>query len=495
MDAQPLSVVYEKLDSDARKRLSAMMSDIIRGKRTDIRTPFLKDLDDHTILDKFYDDVFAKLKSELNETLLEIEMSQKDKFGSRSYQANWKDRKPELLAGFNIPDKVYPYESHEILNGSGFLRPTSIQVSLDSMKRTTNSGLPELVPKRIIIDRGNYEDDGEDWPCVMFTRTQEQKKTRTVWGYPFNKLAFEGLYFLPVFNELRKVKYFSAYGGPDVVDEAISRLLYHRTKDEIIYSEDFSSFDQTIPIELIMIAFSIVESYYQAHYYEDIFLIANVFANIPLATPDGIWIGQHGIPSGSWFTSIIGSLIHLCCQYMVKETLQDSKNQVMGDDGVIVLPKSISLKDLTDVYSKMNLKLNETKTFESDKQVIYLQRFYCDDYKVNGVHRGVYPIYRALNRLIHMERFTNISDDMIGADYFSIRAIAILENCKWHPMHRQFVEWVAKNDKFNLEFSHSGLVSYIRNYQEKSVTTIQNQYSDNLTGIEDFETVKILKSL
>lgn len=306
-------------------------------------------------------------------------------------------------------------------------------------------------------------------------------------------MAFEGQYFLPLFEQIRNQPYFSAYGGPDIVDSAISRLLYQRQKDEIFMSEDFSKFDLSVPEDLVLSAFEIVKSYYRNTMLiqSDIDEICNEFLTIGIITPDGIYSGLHGVPSGSWFTSIIGSLVHLLAQYHALEKLDPNKNQVMGDDGVFVLPKSLSKKDLVDVYSDLNLTLNESKTFESDKEIIYLQRFYSDDYRVNGIHRGIYPVYRALNRLIHMERFTEI-EQITGADFFSIRAIAILENCKWHPMHQAFVKWVAENDKYNLEYSHDGLKQYISKFQTKTITTVQNQYSDNIQGIRSFETVKIL---
>lgn len=497
MNAQPLSELTDRLSNDAAHRLSRMMDDVEKGKDEDIRTPLLNSLSDTEILDRFTDEVFNKESHLLNETLTTIEAAQKSKFGPRSIQKPWDERKTEPLTSFEIPDKPYPYGPDEVLTGSGNLRPCSTTTSKNSMKRSTNSGLPELVSKRTIIDRESENNDGYDWPCVMFTRTQEGGKTRTVWGYPYACLLREGMYFLPIFEQLKEVQYFSAYKGPDHVDLAISELLYTKgAKDETIYCEDFERFDQTITQELVLTAFAIIQSYFQngTQILDDIFEISQKFLNIGIATPDGVYEGTHGIPSGSWFTSVVGSLVHLCAQYAVENNLDSTRNQVMGDDGVIVLPKSISKKDLSDVYASLNLEFNEEKTFESDAEVIYLQRYYGDDYTVNGIHRGIYPVYRALNRLIHMERWTSI-EEIEGSDYFAIRAISILENCKWHPMHKELVKWVAKSDKYNLSYSQDSLKLYISKFQEKTVTTVQNQYSDNVSGMNAFETVKILKQL
>ena len=110
---------------------------------------------------------------------------------------------------------------------------------------------------------------------------------------------------------------------------------------------------------------------------------------------------------------------------------------------------------------------------------------------------GVYPIYRALNRLVHLERFTDFSkDDLAGRDYFGIRAISILENCKNHPLFRDFVLFIAKRNKYSLLPSAKGLRKYEKFVYESSGADdiIYHQYGQNTKGFNEFETVKILRS-
>jgi hypothetical protein len=499
MIAQPLPELYSKLSKEQGKRLSYNLSDVKAGKSEVIRTPFLKDLTQDDILEMFDRDVFSVYQDELNNTLLSIEGTQKQKFGPRSIQKNWEERKAELFSSFRVPDFSIESDYSDVLDGHSALRPLALSSVMSAMKRTTNAGLPHLVAKAELLDSQDplkYALDPEDWPCVMFTRTQEEGKTRTVWGYPFNKLSAEGRYFIPVFGMIKREPYFAAYSGPDYVDFVVSDMLYRRSDDEQIFSEDFSSFDNSVVPELITGAFGVVESYFQANSqaYDDLHAILWTFLNIPIVTPDGVISGHHGIPSGSWFTSLIGSLVHLLAQNEVMGSLDPFKNQVMGDDGIVILPKSWSMSNLADGYHKINLELNQDKTFVSDNEVIYLQRYYSDDYKVNGTHRGIYPVYRALNRLIHMERWTDIArSDITGRDYFSIRAIAILENCKWHPMHKELVKWVAEKDKYGLEYNPLGLYEYAKLLESRRDATLEHQYSDNVKGIHGFETVKILK--
>jgi hypothetical protein len=367
-----------------------------------------------------------------------------------------------------------------------------------AVKRTTNAGLPSLERKALILESGEVPwDDDHKWPAVLFTRTQEGGKTRDIWGYPFNMLLREGLYFLPFFEIASKMPLLSALTGPDGVDKQITELIERKSQDEKIVCEDFSTFDQSARPPLINTAFDIVESYFQDFDPS----IRDTFINIPLYTPDGIWPGPHGVPSGSWWTNLIDSLMHAYAQCLVTKAydlphkqLYPWKNQVQGDDGVEVVPKSVKLEDLRDLNSTIGLDFNSDKTYEYDEEVYYLQRYYSSDYVCDGIYRGIYPVYRALCRLMYLERWNNVST-IGGSDYFSIRAISILENCKWHPLHEDLVKWVVSLDKYDLAYTDRGLKEYVNKFQTKTVTTIRNQYSDYVNGIHSFETVKILKRL
>jgi hypothetical protein len=492
--AQPLQEVYSKLSDEAARRLSHIVKDVEEGKELVLRTPFQREVDAGEVLEHFTEEVVNPNLHLLNVTLKEIEAAQKSKFGARSIQVPWSERKENLLKSFNIQSTAVEFDNPIDLPGRGQLRPVSHSRSLDAMKRSTSSGLPYLLRKGIVLDR-NMPVELEDWPAVLFTRTQEGRKTRDVWGYPIGALALEGQYFLPFFDKFRHHPCVAAYSGPDAVDEAVSKILYTKEQSDVVYSEDFSGFDQSVSPAICGKVFEYISGCFQTQdaIDNDIAAISHNFANIGICTPDGIYAGPHGIPSGSWFTSVVGSYVHLIVQNAVKE-ITERRNQVMGDDGVMSLPASFRKNDIIDVYQEYGLTLNDEKTFESDKEVIYLQRLYSPDYIVDGIHRGVYPVYRALNRIIHMERWTNM-EQIRGADYFSIRTIAILENCKWHPLFAEFVKWVYGKDKYNLEYTYQGLREYIRQFQTKTITDVQNQYSDNVRGIADFDTMKILRTL
>ena len=86
---------------------------------------------------------------------------------------------------------------------------------------------------------------------------------------------------------------------------------------------------------------------------------------------------------------------------------------------------------------------------------------------------------------------------MRGNDYFAIRAITLLENCKYHPFFEDLVKYAVRNDKYGLKFSGQGLKQYVKMLTETSGIQglIKNQFGDDIQGIRNFESVKIIKSL
>jgi hypothetical protein len=476
--------------------LSHIVHDIDVGKDEVVRTPLGGDVPAVDILDEFTSSVYLPGMSQLNMQLQELEEGQKQKFGPRSLQKPWSERRESFLETFDTKPEVPDNGFRIRFPGYGRLRPSDLVTAGKSLKRTTSSGLPYLIRKGEVLDGNLPIELGLDLACVLFTRTQEGNKTRPVWGYPITMTLLEALYFVPYFEKLKAHPCMSAYGGPDAVDEAITVLLNRKEHDHVIFSEDYSSFDHSISTGWSRRQFNNIRNAFQDSdkITNDFEVIADYFTRCGIITPDGILAGEHGIPSGSMYTSVQGSSCHLEAQHAIRNDVHPYANQVMGDDGVSVQPPSIDEEYLANVYSEFNLTFNKDKTFVSKDEVLYLQRYYSPDYRFGGVYRGIYPVYRALNRLIHMERWTNMQA-ISGPDYFSIRAIAILENCKWHPLHEPFVKWVVSKDKYSLEYTDQGLREYVRAFQTKSGTGVGNQYSDNIAGVAKFETVKIVQRM
>jgi hypothetical protein len=331
-------------------------------------------------------------------------------------------------------------------------------------------------------------------PCIMFTRTQEQRKTRAVWGYPMADTLKEMRYYRPLFEHQKLLNWRSALRGPDATNHVITDIVLSAiNSNEKLVSIDFSSYDTTVRSSLQKVSFDYIKSKFQSHYHSELDEIALRFATIGLITPDGVLTGHHGVPSGSTFTNEVDSI----AQFIVANRfgIHSDCCDIQGDDGAYRTSDPDGLKG---AFSDHGLVVNEEKSYVLDDGLVYLQNLYDINYIKDGIIGGIYPSYRALNRIIYPERFDNFTEDEIsGSDYFAIRTIAILENCKHHPLFKELVKLILTLDKYNLKYSEVGLSKYIKRISKSkgSEGLIINQYSDNIRGIGSFETVKLIKEL
>lgn len=486
------------IDQDVKRRLSLHLYQMYRGDNSVLVTPITKRASPEEILSSL-DKVLKSGMSKLNGVLIDIEMNQRSKFGPRSIAVPWSQRKGNLEDSFKssrtkqidvkIRDEMRP-----------ILRPLSLQSASDYLKNDTNSGLPYYARKGKVKQKALDEFDkliSSEYPCILFTRTQEQKKTRNVWGYPIADTLNEMRYYFPLLSYQKKLSYRSALLGPNKVDESLTKLILKARDNGLsIISIDFSAYDTSVKSNLQYNAFKYIKSLFQNEYAKDIDYIARRFNTISIVTPSGIIRGSHGVPSGSTFTNEVDSIV----QYMLamsKPYVLPDLIQIQGDDGAYAIPED-QIDDFYDVFRNVGLNVNEDKSYVSKDYCVYLQNLHHVDYMKNGVIGGIYPIYRALNRIIYQERWSRFEDEgILGKDYYSIRTISILENCKHHPLFEDFVKLVYKYDKYSLGFSDHGLAKYIKftNQTEGLGGILENQYGDDVRGIKSFEAYKIIKGM
>jgi hypothetical protein len=232
-------------------------------------------------------------------------------------------------------------------------------------------------------------------------------------------------------------------------------------------------------------------------YEEELLELESIFHNIELLISKRmLFSGTHGVPSGSTFTNLIDTLVHLIAQFHVcskLRVLRYSGCQVQGDDGLLVLPPSIKVEDMHDGYAELGLDSNPDKAFEGYDDCLYLQRYYK-----RGIQGGMYPSYRALNSLLGQERFYD--EDEWGADMVVLRAIMILENCKHHPLFSDLVKFVMAGDRYRLGADWpGGIDSLLRKGvpKAKSMSNFVPSYNqeDRLAGIQGFKTYLMIKEI
>lgn len=484
------------LEQQVENLLSTSLKRTVEGSNEIYRTPLGKDLEPDAIL-KLWDEHFEEHSAKLTEPLLDLETSNRSKFGPRSIAVPWEERKELVSAYFGNDKQNYTSPIHVAPSTKGRLRPWTLQNATLQLKNNTNSGLPFYTKKKNVkvkvLENFEYLLDRKD-PCILFTRTQEQKKTRAVWGFPIADTLNEMRYYRPVLEIQKKTPWRSAVVHPTAVDEAVTRLLLNaRQNRESMVSIDFSAYDATVRKNLQTASFEYIKEMFQSQYHDEIDYIADRFLNIGLVTPEGVWPGPHGVPSGSTFTNEVDSIAQFLCAKSIDPTLEDY--QIQGDDGVYRTKDPDSLKQ---GFKDFGLNVNDEKSYVSDDYVVYLQNLYSIDYIKNGTIGGIYPTYRALNRLIFQERFDDFKAyDIEGSDFYSIRAISILENCRHHPCYEIFVKFIVKLDKYGLKPSQHGIQKYIKMIKDTTGAEgiIAHQYGDAIQGIRSFDTYKLISAL
>lgn len=485
------------LSSDIQNRLSRFISDVRNGRDNILTTP-LFDKNPNILLE--WDKIFEELSAEakLPDILIENESAQRSKFGPRSIAIPWKDRRDSLLAYFkpgersNNISKITP-------PSIGRLRPLQLQNVRAFIKTNTNSGLPYLAKKGTVVDVAikNIGDLLVDaYPAVLFTRTQEGNKTRNVWGFPIADTIQEMLYYRPLLDYQRQQPWRSAIVSPEAVNTGVTTLMNHaKSNDLSIVSIDFSAYDASLKPYLIREGFNYIKLLYQNKYHPDIDRICERFISIGIITPEGTWTGEHGVPSGSTFTNEIDSL----CQYLIALSYPNEKLehfQIQGDDGLYACKDP---KALMEWFNSFGLNVNMDKSRINKQDCSYLQLMFHPTFVDGSEFVGVYSTYRAILRLCYLETFTDFTkDDLTGKDYFAIRSLSILENCKYHPYFEQLVKFVVERDKYSLAVSDQGLSNYIKFRERQDGRDINfniYQYGDYPVGIKNFESYKLVKKL
>ena len=494
-----LSKLRSELTETENTKLSNILNNTVTGSDKVIMSPVAKRLNNDNAITTTYIKFYESLdKSTWPTELLDLEQKQIEKIGPRSIQKPWSERKDSTATSFNkstATTSCVPGKSPVNVRDINRLRPVSEATAIKKIKKNTSSGLPLLVPKGEAIANS---DKRERWPAMLYTRTQEQGKTRDVWGMSLNDILNELPFFLPVLDWMKKQPWLSALSGPEKVNEVMHDIIHSAISNGFkIVSTDFISFDANTKGPARDCAWNNYISLFQKEYHDELRDISNTFSNVGLVTPDGIYEGEHGTPSGSMNTTPIGSLAHanLLTSY---GTIELDRSLILIDDCTLTLKDDEDVQNYLNHCDRWGYETNKDKTFVSDICAIFLQHLYHPKLAIFGKIKGVYPISRAYNRLCYLERFNEfVKDGIHGKDFFAIRSLSILECTKYHPAFVNFVKFWLSLDKYPSLPSDESIEKYIARQKEidGAEGLIKNQYGDDLNGIRSWESYKLLKEL
>lgn len=271
---------------------------------------------------------------------------------------------PFICAGINAAYRAFARQGN-------YLKPLErIEDLYKSMKLANSAGIyfktkREAFPQALEHATAVYYGTKNPKPCVAYARTQRGAKTRLVWGYPLDMTLIESKYAKPLIDKFKKRRSPIAYGMYRY--ELGARLEHNMTLRNVV-SLDYSKFDSTIPSELILVAFNILWTWFENPSLREIEIIEDYFINTPIVMPDGhLYSGKnHGIPSGSMFTNLIGSIVNYILLVAIIEKFELQfyyyKIMVLGDDSIFCTNKDVDLKAIATYIDSLGMKINTQKS-------------------------------------------------------------------------------------------------------------------------------------
>ncbi|ABB04855.1 putative RNA dependent RNA polymerse [Raphanus sativus cryptic virus 2] len=201
------------------------------------------------------------------------------------------------------------------------------------------------IAEKLDHDR-NYAPEAinQSTPDVAFTRTQLSQvkvktKVRNVWGEAFHYVLLEGLFADPLINFFSNEESFYFIGRNPLLSVPTLIEEIFKSKD-YVYAFDWSGFDASVQEWEIRFAFQCLESQliFPSNVEAQIWrFIVELFIYRKIAAPNGtLFLKTLGIPSGSCFTNMIGSVVnYVRIQYMFKKLTDDFvEAYTHGDDSL-----------------------------------------------------------------------------------------------------------------------------------------------------------------
>nr|UDL14500.1 MAG: putative RNA-dependent RNA polymerase [Picobirnavirus sp.] len=524
---------------DGFERVRTYLGLIEKGQPKVWTAPFAKGQSMESILHDWFK-ILVRIQPEWP-TMYEFEEDLANKVGPMSVQLPEAEREQDvehyyddiLLSSKAIDDKAINKVVDEFSRLRG-LRLRSPLKTIDLMKKSTSSGAPFQTKRRNVIQETlhsncwlNYTTppqveiyveaapEVDNTAAILGWRGQEggpseeDVKQRVVWMFPFTVNLQELQVYQPLIEGAQKSNLVPAWVSMDSVDAEITALFDTKSDDDLIICTDFSKFDQHFNSDMQNCAQSILSELLMQNSSSNTWLreVFPIKYSIPLVLGYRgeaiiMSVGKHGMASGSGGTNCDETLAHRALQYEVAMLHGEELNphsQCLGDDGILSYP-GISVDDVVAAYESHGQECNASKQYASTQDCVYLRRWHHKDYRKNGVCVGVYSTARALGRLRYLERF--MDPEYWSPEMVALRQLSIIENCKWHPLFHEFIEFCMKRDKYRLGIDIPGFFDNIRKLAEESIDHMPDflGYTKTLqgegpSGIENWEVVKYLKSI
>lgn len=246
-------------------------------------------------------------------------------------------------------------------SGTKFKR-VSLEISKDYLNASSNSGYPYMTKQSAVVNEilndatVAFNDSTSNlWydPTICGFRVQLRRKkksvvvkTRTIFMIPSAVKLNELTFFLPFIEHFKSADtfYVTAKTGKQI-SGMLKKHFQNTGPNYRLTSTDFSKYDIHIIPEVIIAAFWILRSQLhltkqEAICFENIvtyFITSFVSSNVKGQSFD-FYLKQHGLPSGSVFTNMIGTLCHaIMLEYIDSRILETS--YLCSDDNIFLSSK------------------------------------------------------------------------------------------------------------------------------------------------------------
>jgi len=286
---------------------------------------------------------------------------------------------------FKLPNKYQPLDWHEV--GQHFRHDTSAGVSFPGKKK--GEVLDQVYTEARWLGHRLKQGGKEKFdprmtripPCLAGARGHlsptDDVKTRLVWIYPAEMLVVEGLYAPMLYKQ-----YMALPDGPMLLGKSSQRLftewMCNYQEGEILHGLDFSGFDQGVPPYLIHAAFDILHeqidwlnwrgkptSKRSRQKWRNVWDgLVWYFIHTAILMPDGrMFRKKLGVPSGSWFTQLIDSIVnYILVEYLgACQNVTLKKTKVLGDDSVSRAAYALDLQQAAVDSAPVGMTLHPEK--------------------------------------------------------------------------------------------------------------------------------------
>lgn len=516
--------------------LRAYFKHTVFGNSEDYRPPFWSGYSRDEVLAMWQKRLDALNVSRNFPDLYQYELDMKSKVGPMSIQAPLEDRIESIEAYFaDVCVKSEPIDGKAIdqsiafFHRAGGIRLRSLANTVAKMRLSTNSGNPWFTKRKLVVEQvlRSHVFLSSDWmvsvdatrsspaklyhlAAVLGWRGQEggispeDVKQRAIWMMSMALNAHELRFYQPAIEAMQKNCLIPAYVSMDAVDREVTMLFDTKKPNDDVICTDFSRFDQHFNRDMQNAAWDIEEALLSdLEDREDHGAIFNAKFEIPLiCSEDLMYSGPHGMGSGSGGTNFDECMAHKALQFEAANNARSPLNphsMAYGDDGIISYP-GCNVEDVIGTYQRHGQEMNPTKQYVSKHDCVVLRRWHGVDYRVNGTMVGVYSTFRALGRLLAQERYYDPT--VWSKELVTLRALSILENCKWSPYFHEFIDFVQTGDKFKLGLDLPGFFENLQRTAQRANEQLDDflgytksmQDTNPAAGIMQWEVVKYLLS-